>query len=108
MSTVFGINPGGVGLGALLTLVILFILTGRLVPRKTHEDALADRDRWREAFLQSEAARQLEHEQTGELLEMARLGGRILTALPHPGRADKEEVRSGGDASLDPTPHTQL
>ncbi|MEV5347214.1 hypothetical protein [Streptomyces achromogenes] len=108
MSEIFGINPGDAGLGAILTLVILFILTGRLVPRKTHEDALADRDRWREAFLQSEAARQLEHEQTEELLEMARLGGHILTALPHPGKADEEEVSSGGDASMDPAPRTRL
>lgn len=92
MSEVFGINPTDAGAVALLTLVVLFILTGRLIPRRTHEDVLADRERWRQAYLQSEAARQLEHEQTGELLEMARLGGHILTALPQPGKADEEEV----------------
>lgn len=95
MSEVFGINPGDAGAVALLTLVVLLILTGRLVPRRTHEDALTDRDNWREAFLKSEAARQMEHEQTGELLEMARLGGNILTALPRPGQADEEEVNVG-------------
>ncbi|MEU3826438.1 hypothetical protein AB0F36_14135 [Streptomyces sp. NPDC029080] len=96
MSEVFGINASDAGLGALLTLVVLLILTGRLVPRRTHEDVLADRDNWRQAYLQSEAARQLEHEHTGELLEMARLGGHILAALPHPdGQADEEEVKAG-------------
>jgi hypothetical protein len=105
VSEVFGINPGDAGLGVLLTLVILFILTGRLVPRRTHEDALADRDNWRQAYLESEKARKVEHEQTGELLEMARLGGHILTALPHPGHTGDEEV--SGDR-MDPTPRSRL
>jgi hypothetical protein len=106
VSEVFGVNPGDAGLGALLTLVILLVLTGRLVPRRTHEDALADRDNWRQAFLESEAARKVEHEQTGELLEMAKLGGRILTALPRPGQAAEEEV--GGDDRMDQAPRTRL
>lgn len=106
MSDVFGINPGDAGLGALLTLVILLILTGRLVPRRTHEDVLTDRDNWRQAYLESEKARTVEHEQTGELLEMAKLGGHILTALPQPGRRDGEEV-DGGDR-MDPAPRTRL
>ncbi len=92
MSEVFGINPGDAGAAALLVLVVLLILTGRLIPRRTHEDVLADRERWRQAFLESEAARKVEHEQTGELLEMAKLGGHILTALPHPVQAEEEEV----------------
>jgi hypothetical protein len=95
VTEIFGINAGDAGLGALLTLVILLILTGKLVPRRTHEDVITDRDNWRQAYLESEKARKVEHEQTGELLEMARLGGHILTALPHPGQADEEEVSRG-------------
>ena len=106
MSEVFGINPGGAGLGALLTLVVLLILTGRLVPRRTHEDVIADRDNWRQAFLQSEAARKEEHDQTEELLELAKLGGHILTALPRPGQADEGEVTA--DARMDPASRTRL
>lgn len=105
MGEVFGINPSDVGLGALLTLVILLILTGRLIPRRTHEDVLADRDNWRQAYLESEKARTVEHQQTGELLEMARLGGHILTALPSSGQQSEEEVNSGD--RMDPTPRTQ-
>lgn len=105
MSEIFGVDPN-LGLGALLTLVILLILTGRLVPRRTHEDAIKDRDNWRHAYLESEKARKVEHEQTGELLEMARLGGHILTALPHPGHADEEEVRSGD--RMDQAPRTRM
>lgn len=105
MGELFGINVADSGAIGLLALVFLFVLTGRLIPRKTHEDALADRDNWRGAYLQSEEARRLEHEQTGELLEMARLGGNILTALPRPG-ADDEEVDAG--VRVDPTPRTRL
>ncbi|MGW1389455.1 hypothetical protein [Streptomyces griseoluteus] len=105
MSEFFGINPSDAGLGALLTLVVLLILTGRLVPRRTHEDALSDRDTWRTAFLESEAARKVEHEQVEELLEMAKLGGHILAALPRPGQAGEEEVNA--DARMDPTPHAR-
>lgn len=105
MSEVFGINPGDAGAAALLVLVVLFILTGRLVPRRTHEDILADRDNWRQAYLQSEAARQVEHEQTGELLEMARVGNTILGALPQPKPGDGEVT---ADDRMDPTPRTRL
>lgn len=105
LSEIFGINPSDAGLGALLTLVVLLILTGRLVPRRTHEDVIADRNNWRQAYLESEKARNAEHEQTGELLEMAKLGGHILTALPRPGRADEEEVNDGD--RMDPTPRAR-
>ncbi|MFD8199963.1 hypothetical protein [Streptomyces sp. NPDC059701] len=105
MSEFFGINASDAGLGALLSLVILLVLTGRLVPRRTHEDVLTDRDNWRQAYLESEAARRVEHEQTGELLEMAKLGGHILTALPRAGQADEEEV-SGIDR-MDQAPHAR-
>jgi hypothetical protein len=95
VNEIFGVAPTDAGAVALLTLVVLFILTGRLVPRKTHEDALTNCDNWRTAFLESEALRKVEHEQTGELLEMARLGGNILAALPHPPHAAGEEVIPG-------------
>jgi hypothetical protein len=105
VSEVFGVDPGGAGLGALLSLVVLLILTGRLIPRRTHEDAIADRDNWRSAFLESEAARKVEHEQVEELLELAKLGGHILTALPQPGKPDEEVT---ANARMDPTPRTRL
>lgn len=106
VSEIFGVDPIQGGAAGLLALVILLILTGRLIPRRTHEDVIADRDNWRSAFLQSEAARRVEHDQTEELLEMAKLSGHILTALPHPGKAAEEEVTA--DARMDPTPRTRL
>ncbi|CAM5627983.1 hypothetical protein STENM36S_07629 [Streptomyces tendae] len=106
MSELFGINVADGGAVGLLILVFLSVVTGRLIPRRTHEDALADRDKWRQAFLESEAARKVEHEQTGELLEMAKLGGHLLTALPHPGQQDDEEVNARD--RIDQAPRTRL
>lgn len=105
MSEVFGINPGDAGSVGLLVVVVLLILTGRLVPRRTHEDVLADRERWRQAYLESEKARSVEHEQNGQLLKMAELGGHILTALPRPGQSGDEEVSSD---RMDQAPRTRL
>ncbi len=101
MTELFGINPTDAGAATLLVIVVLFILTGRLIPRKTHEDVIADRDNWRAAFLESEKARTVEHEQTGELLEMAKLGGHLLTALPPPPPPSAREEVSPGDR-MDP------
>ncbi|MEU3507969.1 hypothetical protein ABZ733_08555 [Streptomyces longwoodensis] len=103
MDEVFGIAARDAGLGVLLTLVVMLILTGRLVPRRTLEDVIADRDTWRAAYMESEKARQLEREQTGELLEMAKIGGQILTALPQPEPA--EEVN--GRARMDQAPRAR-
>lgn len=40
---------GQLGAGALVTVVVLLILSGRLVPRRALQDAQADRDYWRQA-----------------------------------------------------------
>lgn len=94
MNEVFGINVVDGGPVALLALVVILVLRGYLIPRKTYDDLLADRDRWQQAHLESEKARLLEHEQTGELLEMAKFGGNLLAALPAPPRSG-EEVNPG-------------
>jgi hypothetical protein len=107
VSEIFGIDPVQGGAAALLALVILLILTGRLIPRRTHEDVIADRNNWRSAFLESEAARKVEHEQVEELLEMAKLGGHILAALPQSGQKTSEGEVNAGDR-MDPTPRTRL
>ncbi|MGW0578595.1 hypothetical protein ACWD25_22100 [Streptomyces sp. NPDC002920] len=101
MNEIFGINPGDAGAAALLVLVVLLILTGRLIPRRTHEDVIADRDNWRTAFMESEAVRQRESQQVEELLEMAKLGGHILNSLPKPGT---EEVN---DDPMDQAPRAR-
>ncbi|MGA4867551.1 hypothetical protein ACPB9J_33495 [Streptomyces lavendulocolor] len=87
---VFGLPVSAAGPTTLLALVVLLILTGRLVPRSTLQDMREERDTWRAAHSESEAARQAEREQVGELLEMARLGNQVLNSLPRPPSATRE------------------
>lgn len=93
-SELFGINVVDGGAVALLVLVFLYVISGRLVPRRTHEDMITDRDNWRAAFLESEAARKVEHDQNEQLLAMANLSGNLLAALPPPPAATGEEVNA--------------
>lgn len=100
MSETFGINPVQGGAAALLALVILLILTGRLVPRRTLDDARADRDYWRQAHAEEAKARQAERELTNELIEVARTADHVLTSLPQP--PTSREVTAGN--GVDRTP----
>jgi hypothetical protein len=82
MTDLFGFSPTDLGVSGLLVLVVLLILTGRLVPRATLVDMREERDTWRAAHAESEAARQAEREQVTELLELSRTAGHVLTSLP--------------------------
>ncbi|WP_432091841.1 hypothetical protein [Streptomyces sp. NRRL F-5630] len=94
MGELFGFRPTDLGAVALLTLVVLMILTGRLVPRRTYDDLLKERDTWREAHTVSEEARAMERAQTQELLELGRTSAHALTGLRQAAGSD-EEVGAG-------------
>ena len=92
MSELLGVNVAQGGAAAILALVVLFILLGRLVPRSVLEDVrkdrdsrvaeiLAERDTWRAAHRESEAARIEAQNQVGELLELSRTADRVLRAI---------------------------
>ncbi len=86
-----GVDIAQGGAVALLALVVLMVLRGYLVPRKTYDDLLKERDTWREAHTVSEAARALERAQTKELLELSRTSAHALQALPRVGQGDDQE-----------------
>jgi hypothetical protein len=67
----------------LLAVVILFIAMGRLVPRRTMDDVIHDRDEWRAAHRLSEQARVELAESVTELLEHARTTNALLKAFPY-------------------------
>ncbi|MFJ3141747.1 hypothetical protein ACIPJM_04750 [Streptomyces halstedii] len=100
MAELFGIDIAQGGAVALLAVVVIMVLTGRLVPRRTYNDLLEERNTWRSAHAVSEEARHLERNQVGELLELSRTADRVLTALPHP--VHREEVESR--EPVDPAP----
>lgn len=92
MNEMLGISVAQGGAAAILALVVLFILLGRLVPRSVLEDVrkdrdarvteiLAERDTWRNAHRESESARLEAQAQVGELLELSRTAEHVLRAI---------------------------
>jgi hypothetical protein len=79
-----GLPIAPISAGGLVGLVVLMILTGRLVPRRTHDDALKDRDAWRTAH---GALR----EQMQEIIPLIRATHAVLTAVPHAARRVRED-----------------
>lgn len=98
MSDVLGISITQGGIGALLTLVVVMILTGRLIPRRTYDDLLRERDMWREAAQGSLEVSREQTGQVGELLELSRTAGHVLTSLPH-------SAQGQGVTASDPVDH---
>lgn len=66
---------------ALLGMVVVLLLTGRLFPRKAVDDANRDRDYWRQAHTVSEQVRAEQKEQITELLEQSRLTVQLLQGI---------------------------
>ncbi len=92
MTELLGINVAQGGAVALVTLFVLLILLGKLVPRSIVDDVRKDRDdrlqalvgerdAWREAYRESEAARMESQAQVGELLELSRTAEHVLRAI---------------------------
>ncbi|WP_436735981.1 hypothetical protein [Streptomyces sp. BBFR102] len=81
MGDLFGVKIADLGAVTLLALVVLIVLTGRLVPRRTYDDLREERDTWRSAHTVSEEARAVERAQTRELLELGRTGTHALAGL---------------------------
>lgn len=80
-----GIPLVGLSAPAILSVVVMMVMTGRLVPRKTYDDVIRERDEWRAAHSVSEEARRAEASQKTEiLLPIARTMEHVLESLPKP------------------------
>ena len=84
---------------ALLAVSVIFILTGRLVPRATLQDKGLEAERWRAAYEAERDARSTADAQTLQLIELARTTHDIVEVAFRP----KYELRlSGGDDAVPP------
>lgn len=103
MTELLGINASDAGAAGIVILVVLLILLGRLVPRAVLQDVRSDRDArlaeiaterdtWRAAHLESEAARQVAQGQVGELLELSRTADHLLRSLPQAREASTDAL----------------
>ncbi|MEW1754185.1 hypothetical protein [Streptomyces angustmyceticus] len=86
-----GINVAQGGAVALLAVVVLMVLTGRLIPRRTYDDMKEERDSWRTAHVESEVARTEERDQNRQLLELAHTAGHVLDSLPKRGEVQPSD-----------------
>lgn len=95
MSELAGLGVVQGGAAAIVSIVVLLILRGALVPRSVLTDVRADRDAriaeiaaerdsWRAAHGASEENRHAERETNLMLMEYARTADHILRALPRP------------------------
>ena len=66
---------------ALVSIFVLLIFLGLLVPRRTYRDKSEESDRWRVAFETEREARQTSDKQTSELLEGQKSSHAVLVAI---------------------------
>lgn len=83
----------------LLSIVVVLILIGRIVPRSTLTDKAADSERWRQAYENERAARQKSDEQTAKLLEVVTTTNDIVKAI----YSTSERIRRDGAVHADST-----
>ena len=86
---------GSVGSSGILGLVVVFILRGRLVPRRVLEDAVTalnrvvdgvskERDTWREVALSKDATIKAQADALDDAMEIGRTVGHVVNSLPRP------------------------
>jgi len=97
------LTPEFLGAGALLSLCIAAIMKGWLVPittvkreRENHDKQIAlmerllersdgEREQWRQAYVKSEEARDVQQAQTGAVVETLKTTEAVLRAITPPG-----------------------
>lgn len=76
-----GVPLVGLTAPGLLGLAILLLLTGRIVPRSTLMDKIAEANQWRLAYEAEREARATSDAQTSELLEVSKTTHTITVAM---------------------------
>ncbi len=77
--------------GALASLVLTMVLTGRLIPRRTHRDTMAERDIWREAALTALTTGKKTAEVLTDTRQAMQASTTLIQALPEAATDDDEE-----------------
>jgi hypothetical protein len=76
-----GLPVGQISAGALVALVVLLILTGRLVPRQQMLDLRADRDKWEASATKWQEVASTQGMTLERLLEYAETSNHALTEI---------------------------
>lgn len=88
-----------IGFGVLVTLGILMIMTGRLVPRSTHESELATAnkrgDEWKETALAGRKVIEVQAEQISKFADAAKTPAEFFGTVMRTGGGFRESASEG-------------
>lgn len=70
---------------ALVSLAVVMLFTGRLVPKWFYDAKSREADTWRETAQTNAEALRTAQRHENELLELSRTGVHVLSSLPQPG-----------------------
>lgn len=90
----------GLSAPAILGLAVIFLLTGRIVPRATLKDKADESERWRLAYEAEREARSKSEAQTTQLLEVAKTTQALISGL----FANSERIREAGEMDVSRKP----
>lgn len=86
-----GLPAGELSTAALLGLAVWLILTGKIVPKSTHEEVRQDRNEWKQAYINEARARSEQEAQIEKLLVLADTIHAVIAALGTVPVKDREE-----------------
>lgn len=85
------VNLGEWGVAGLLSLVVILILTGKLVPKNTLDRQIAETAYWRETFLKAQATNAVLANALSEITESAKTQEQVLLSI------EKRRQEEGGE-----------
>lgn len=88
-----GLPLVGLSAPAIVSVIILMLLTGRLWTNAAYQQKCKESDQWREAYEKEREARTQSDHQTGELLELAKTTNSFIMAV----FTNSERIRTGGE-----------
>lgn len=71
-----------IGATGLVTLVVLLVLFGKLVPKARLDEVIKEKEDWKSAAIRKDEAIALQAGQLDELMEVARTAEHLIRALP--------------------------
>lgn len=76
-----GVPIVGLSAPALLSVVVLLLLTGKIIPRIQLREKQEECDRWREAYEKEREARAMADSQSASMLEAVRTNHAVIVAM---------------------------
>lgn len=93
MPEILGVPLTGLTAPAMLSVVFLLFITGKIWTNAAYQEKVAEAERWRLAYEAEREARSTSDSQTRELLEVARTTQALITGV----YSNSERIRQSGE-----------